>query len=110
MNCPKKQKVRKGLEAPLLISGVSVRNYYLLLICYGIVGIFLFCELNVVIDKLTLEALLYWAVKVLIGGVLLWFIRGRFIQFSNQKKYHFTNTESTISNRDIFHYLQKPTK
>lgn len=110
MDCSKKQKVRKGLETPLLISGVSVRDYYLLLICCGLVGIFLFCELGDVVDKLTLVALLNWVVKVLIGGFLLWFIRGRFVKQANQKKYDFKNIESTISNRDIFHYLQKPAK
>ena len=110
MDFSKKKKVRKGLETPLLISGVSVRDYYLLLICCGLVGIFLFCELGDVVDKLTISALISWVLKVLIGGVLLWFIRGRFIKQANQKKYNFKNMESTISNRDIFHYLQKLTK
>jgi len=110
MECSKKQKVRKGLETPLLISGVSVRDYYLLLICCGLVGIFLFCGLGEVVDKLTIGALINWVLQVVIGGSLLWLIRWRFIKLSNQKKYNFTNTESTVSNRDIFHYLQKPKK
>lgn len=110
MEFSKRQKVRKGLESPLLISDVTVKHYYLLLICYGIVGIFLFCELGNVIDKLTLSALLNWILNVLIGSSLLLFVRWRFIKLSNQKKHNFKNIESTISNRDIFHYLQKPTK
>ncbi len=104
----KKRRVRKGLETPLIISGVGVREYYLLLICCGIVGFYLFGELNNVLDKLTLASLINWLVKAAVSGSLLLFIRWRLVKLSNQKKYRFKNIESTISNRDIFHYLKKP--
>lgn len=103
----KRRKVRKGLEKPLIISGVGVREYYLLLVCCGIVGFYLFSELNDVLNKLTLASLINWIVKALVGGSLLLIIRWQLIKLSHQKKYRFKNIESTISNKDVFHYLKK---
>lgn len=95
-------KVRKGLETPLLLKGLTVRLFYVRIAIIAIMVLFLLGTLVAAAKSRSWVMALF---AIIVFLLLLWGLSMFLRKKSKTVKFKFTKQESTITNRDIFNSL-----